>query len=577
MMDGDDGDDLNFDFEGGIEAGIDGGGAGDGGEESYQLARRGAGGGLPEGGVGYGGGQGGGYGAGNAGGGAGAVGVGMGPGRKNYRQTVCRHWLRGLCMKGDACGFLHQFDPARMPICRFFAKHGECHEPDCVFKHSAEDIKDCHMYKLGFCPNGLGCRYRHNKLPGPPPPVEETLQRYQRPQQTPQQQEKESTTTRSASQAAAPALPAPPGKAAEQGQQQQLNAENGALMVHGEDEQPGPPPHLPPGSCRFFLIKSLNYENLEISVRHGVWATHRNNEGKLLEAFETCDHVILVFSVNESRHFQGYARMCSRFGETDVPESVWKFANGSGSYGRNFSVRWLKLCELPFQDTRHLRNAFNEDQQIKVGRDTQEMEPEAARELTALLFGQPDSPLMDIARQSEDQRKLNLRARAKLEGMSGRGGRMRNERPLLPHHWGPGPMMDPGFGPHGPVGPGPFMDWGPMGPEPGFMPGFGPGMGPMGPGMSPMGRPMRPFAPSAFMGGPQQGPFGMMGGGGGADIAEMEYHVRQAKEFAARLAKEKKRRKQHSPASSASSDQRSTGVSPRKVRRSSSRYDDDHG
>jgi hypothetical protein len=23
-------------------------------------------------------------------------------------QTVCTYWLRGLCMKGDSCGFLHQ-------------------------------------------------------------------------------------------------------------------------------------------------------------------------------------------------------------------------------------------------------------------------------------------------------------------------------------------------------------------------------------------------------------------------------------------------------------------------------------
>lgn len=39
-------------------------------------------------------------------------------------------------------------------------------------------ITDC-RYKLGFCPNGPDCRYRHAKLPGPPPPVEEVLQKIQ--------------------------------------------------------------------------------------------------------------------------------------------------------------------------------------------------------------------------------------------------------------------------------------------------------------------------------------------------------------------------------------------------------------
>lgn len=29
-------------------------------------------------------------------------------GKSNFRQIVCRHWLRGLCMKGDDCTFLHQ-------------------------------------------------------------------------------------------------------------------------------------------------------------------------------------------------------------------------------------------------------------------------------------------------------------------------------------------------------------------------------------------------------------------------------------------------------------------------------------
>lgn len=34
-------------------------------------------------------------------------------------------------------------------------------------------------YKLGFCPNGPDCRYRHAKLPGPPPSIEEVLQKIQ--------------------------------------------------------------------------------------------------------------------------------------------------------------------------------------------------------------------------------------------------------------------------------------------------------------------------------------------------------------------------------------------------------------
>eukprot|EP00887_Chlorella_sp_A99_P000403 scaffold13.g403.t1 len=88
---------------------------------------------------------------------------------RNYRQTVCTYWLRGLCMKGDTCGFLHQFDPARMPVCRNLLKFGACKEPDCPYKHSTDEIKECNMYRLGFCIYGPACRFKHTRQPGPAP------------------------------------------------------------------------------------------------------------------------------------------------------------------------------------------------------------------------------------------------------------------------------------------------------------------------------------------------------------------------------------------------------------------------
>ena len=33
------------------------------------------------------------------------------------RQVVCKHWLRGLCKRGDDCDFLHRYDMDRMPEC----------------------------------------------------------------------------------------------------------------------------------------------------------------------------------------------------------------------------------------------------------------------------------------------------------------------------------------------------------------------------------------------------------------------------------------------------------------------------
>jgi len=88
---------------------------------------------------------------------------------EKYRTIVCRHWLRGLCMKGEQCEFLHQYDLARMPLCRWGMN---CKTPDCPYRHVAEDDKPrCVFYQQGFCVHGLSCRYRHYKQPANERPV----------------------------------------------------------------------------------------------------------------------------------------------------------------------------------------------------------------------------------------------------------------------------------------------------------------------------------------------------------------------------------------------------------------------
>ncbi|XP_047340383.1 30-kDa cleavage and polyadenylation specificity factor 30 [Impatiens glandulifera] len=349
-------------------------------------------------------------------------------GRRSFRQTVCRHWLRGLCMKGEACGFLHQYDKSRMPVCRFFRLYGECREQDCVYKHTNEDIKECNMYKLGFCPNGLDCRYRHAKLPGPPPPVEEVLQKIQqlasnnyggssnrffhnRNGNYPQQPEKfnlppgQNTTTTTTSQG----VPARPMVEATNLQQQQLQVQNtqipGQIISSGQQNQgTTTSTPLPQGISRYFIVKSCNRENLELSVQQGVWATQRSNEAKLNEAFDSVENVILIFSVNRTRNFQGCAKMTSRIGGS-VGGGNWKYAHGTPHYGRNFSLKWLKLCELSFQQTRNLRNPYNENLPVKISRDCQELEPSIGEQLASFLYLEPDSELMTIANTAEAKRE----------------------------------------------------------------------------------------------------------------------------------------------------------------------------
>ncbi|KAJ7403991.1 hypothetical protein WISP_148357 [Willisornis vidua] len=61
------------------------------------------------------------------------------------KTVVCKHWLRGLCKKGDQCEFLHEYDMTKMPECYFYSKFGECSNKECPFLHIDPEskIKDC--------------------------------------------------------------------------------------------------------------------------------------------------------------------------------------------------------------------------------------------------------------------------------------------------------------------------------------------------------------------------------------------------------------------------------------------------
>ncbi|KAG6376851.1 hypothetical protein JVT61DRAFT_877 [Boletus reticuloceps] len=59
---------------------------------------------------------------------------------------------------------------------------------------------------------------------------------------------------------------------------------------------------------RFFILKSLTRYDLDLSTERGVWATQKHNEAILDQAFRTSMEVILIFSVNKSGEFYGYAR-----------------------------------------------------------------------------------------------------------------------------------------------------------------------------------------------------------------------------------------------------------------------------
>lgn len=85
-------------------------------------------------------------------------------GHSNYNNLVCKHWLRGLCKKGDHCEFLHEYNLRRMPECSFFTRNAYCSNGDeCLYLHidPASRLPPCASYDRGFCPLGPRCAARH--------------------------------------------------------------------------------------------------------------------------------------------------------------------------------------------------------------------------------------------------------------------------------------------------------------------------------------------------------------------------------------------------------------------------------
>jgi len=75
-----------------------------------------------------------------------------------HKREVCRYWLNSMCMKGDACEFLHLLDVDKMPRCPLAEN---CMSQNCNFNHKIVERDVCANYQLGFCSFGRRCAHLH--------------------------------------------------------------------------------------------------------------------------------------------------------------------------------------------------------------------------------------------------------------------------------------------------------------------------------------------------------------------------------------------------------------------------------
>lgn len=204
--------------------------------------------------------------------------------------------------------------------------------------------------------------------------------------------------------------------------------------------------------ARFFVIKSNNHENISLAKAKGIWSTPPINETKLNKAYKECRNVILVFSVRESGAFQGFARLSTE-ARRDYGPIQWVLPAGlsAKALGGVFRIDWLCRRELSFVKTGDIRNPFNENKPVKIGRDGQEVEPNAGKML-CLEFPHDDGIDLEeiihkVRRKEKERGNIRYevprypvpdngprsRAAARNRGVDGdfrnRGKPMRRERP----------------------------------------------------------------------------------------------------------------------------------------------------
>jgi len=109
--------------------------------------------------------------------------------------------------------------------------------------------------------------------------------------------------------------------------------------------------------ARYFIIKSKNIENINLARAQGIWATTVANQVKINDAYMKTKNVLLLFSVNNSQKFQGFARMESSL-DRSVSGVPW-VDKETIRLGHPFKIKWHRFSEVLFSKIKNHVNTLN--------------------------------------------------------------------------------------------------------------------------------------------------------------------------------------------------------------------------
>ncbi|KAG0372356.1 hypothetical protein BGX24_000364 [Mortierella sp. AD032] len=182
---------------------------------------------------------------------------------------------------------------------------------------------------------------------------------------------------------------------------------------------------------RYFIMKSLNEEDLKLSAQFGLWATQEHLVPILNDAFTNSKNVYLVFSANKSGEFFGYARMMDLISaeneaailasredriwkpDLEIPispemkaavleeieqaakegrqltydeaEAISRDSTTTKTWGTMFRIKWMDMHKVSFTRTTHMLNPLYENREVKVSKDGTEVDPTVGEQLVGLF------------------------------------------------------------------------------------------------------------------------------------------------------------------------------------------------
>ncbi|XP_077514316.1 3'-5' RNA helicase YTHDC2-like isoform X2 [Amblyomma americanum] len=200
-----------------------------------------------------------------------------------------------------------------------------------------------------------------------------------------------SPSSRRGSGASLPATPLSMGRSDTGGSWRSDDRSDCSSLRSTSSGQPSPcgmsPKHMVSGHRRFYVIKASTQRSVDVSVSTGLWSFGPSTNRKLQAATREGKEVVLIFSVQGSGQFQGYAVLQGPASNVSWPSDDHEGSSG----GRCYFIEWKHRCNLPFQNTKHLLNPWNDNKKVQISRDGQELEPSVGEALCHLWDGLPDA------------------------------------------------------------------------------------------------------------------------------------------------------------------------------------------